>query len=83
MTTNNLNVSPEQIQQYLPLFTKMPDTFWDTVTALWVHYLDKGIGSEQAVNSAMNDLILGLPTIQRFVGNFNFAGGIQGQTRVA
>lgn len=84
MVNPSTTANPEQIQQYLPLFNNMPDAFWSAITPLWVHYLEAGRSGETAITEAMNDLVLGLPVIQKFIGNFRFTGGVQGQqSRVA
>jgi hypothetical protein len=85
MTNTNLqNVNPEQIQQFLPLFNQMPDSFWYVWVGLYTHFLGTGIGPEQASQQAMGAIALGLPVVKNLIGNINFGqgGGVQ-QTRVA
>lgn len=80
MANPNLqNVTPEQIQEYLPVFARMPDSFWYTWTGLFTHYLGTGIGPEQASRSAMDAIILGLPVVRSLIGNFNVTNNVAGR----
>lgn len=76
---NNLNVTPEQFQDLIPVFTRMPESFWYTWTGLFTHYLGTGIGPEQASRDAMSAIILGLPVVRGLIGNFNVTNNVTGR----
>lgn len=56
------------------LFNMLPVSFWTVYSTLYTHFLDKGVGAEQASRQTIEAIQTGLPGVQTLIGNLGIAG---------